>query len=157
FDADELTMLTVTRRLMAAQGDLLKSKTFPVFMGLADESGFPHKGYIDFSNNAVSTSTGTITIRGVFPNPSGAMGRRLLRPGMFVRIRLPISLPHSALLVTERAIASDQGSKMVYLVDANNAVQYRSVQTGAMQDDGLRVIDSGLTKDDRVIISGLQL
>jgi len=157
FDADEVTFLAVQRRLMAAKVDQLKAKFFPVYMGLADEQGVPHKGYIDFGNNVVSSSTGTITVRGVFENPSSPTGRRLLRPGMFVRVRLPISPLHSALLVSERALGTDQGSKFLYVVDSQNTVQYRPVKIGALQDDGLRVIDEGLKADERVVVSGLQL
>jgi multidrug efflux system membrane fusion protein len=157
FDADEVTYLAVMRRLLKAPADALSQKTFPVFMGLADEEGYPHQGYIDFTNNVVTSSTGTITVRGVFPNPASPSGRRLLRPGMFVRIRLPISRPHSALLIVERAIGSDQGSKFVYIVDADSTVQYRAIKTGSLQDDGLRVIEEGLKPEDRVIIDGLQL
>ena len=88
--------------------------------------------------------------------PLAQRGRRLLSPGMFVKIRLPIGEPHPALLVLERAIASDQGLKYVYVVDAENKAQYRRVTTGARQDDGLRVIEQGLKPDDWVVFGGLQ-
>ena len=71
-------------------------------------------------------------------------GRRLLTPGMFVRIQLPVGQPHPALLIIDRAVGSDQGVKYVYVVDAENKVQYRKVTLGALQEDGLRVIDEGL-------------
>ena len=90
-------------------------------------------------------------MRGVFPNPEPKGGNRLLSPGMFVRIRLPIGVPHRALLVIDRAVASDQGLKYVYVLDAENKVQYRRVTTGALQDDGLRVIEEGLKPDDWVV------
>jgi membrane fusion protein, multidrug efflux system len=157
FDADEMTYLAVTRKLLSAPANALKAKMVPVFMGLADEEGFPHEGYIDFTNNVVTSSTGTITVRGVFPNPASSTGRRLLRPGLFVRIRLPISKPHPAILVSEQAVGSDQGSKFLYVVNADNTVAYRPVKTGPLQDDGLRVIESGLKADERVVVSGLQL
>ena len=80
----------------------------PVFMGLQGEDGFPHKGTINFVNNQVNPTTGSILVRGVFPNPEPKGGHRLLSPGMFARIRLPIGVPHPALLVIDRAIASDQ-------------------------------------------------
>ncbi len=151
-------MLTVVRRLMAQNVDGLKKKLFPVLLGLADENGYPHQGYIDFANNVVSASTGTITLRGVFSNPPGRVAnRRLLRPGMFVRIRLPISQPHQAVLVAEQAVGSDQGRKYLYVVNANNTVEYRPVETGALQEDGLAVIEKGLNAEERVIVSGLQL
>ena len=93
-------------------------------MGLQGEDGFPHQGTINFVNNQVNPTTGSILVRGVFPNPKPKGGHRLLSPGMFVRIRLPIGQPHPALLVIDRAIASDQGLKYVYVLDADNKVQY---------------------------------
>jgi multidrug efflux system membrane fusion protein len=124
-------------------------------MGLQGETGFPHDGNIDFVNNQVNPSTGSISVRGVFPNPKPQKGVRLLSPGMFVRIRLPIGQPHPALLVIDRAISTDQGLKYVYVLDAENKAQYRRITTGALQDDGLRVV-LGLQPDDRVVVGGLQ-
>ncbi len=92
----------------------------------------------------MNPGTGSITVRGVLPNPKPENGVRLLSPGMFVRVHLPIGKPHDALLVIDRAIGSDQGMKYVYVVDDKNIVQQRRVETGALQDDGLRVIDAGL-------------
>src|SRR5262249_38052743 len=83
-------------------------------------------------------------------------GRRLLKPGMFVRIRLPLGQAHDALLVIDRAVGSDQGIHFVYVLDKDNKAQYRRVTTGALQDDGLRVIEKGLSLDDRVIVGGVQ-
>jgi multidrug efflux pump subunit AcrA (membrane-fusion protein) len=93
--------------------------------------------------------------RGVFPNPEPAGGIRLLSAGMFVRIRLPIGPPHPALLVIDRAVGWDQGLKFVYVLDARNKVQYRRVTTGALQSDGLRVVEGGLKPDDWVVVGGL--
>src|SRR5262249_14112416 len=124
-------------------------------MGLSGEDGFPHEGTINFVNNQVNPATGSITLRGVFPNPQPEGGTRLLSPGMFVRVRLPIGQSHPALLVIDRAIGSDQGLKFVYVVDAEHKVQYRRVKTGALQEDGLRVITDGLKADDLVLVGGL--
>src|SRR6185295_10689592 len=96
------------------------------------------QGTLNFINNQVNSATGSITIRGVFANPKPDGGIRLLSPGMFVRVRMPIGQPHPALLVIDRAIGSDQGQKFVYVVDAEHKVQYRRVTTGALQPDGLR-------------------
>ena len=111
---------------------------------------------INFVNNQVNPNTGSISVRGVFANPKPAKGVRLLSPGMFVRVRLPIGQPHPAVLVIDRAIGSDQGLKFVYVVDAKNKVQYRRVSTGALQEDGLRVITEGLKPDEWVVVGGLQ-
>lgn len=156
YDVDELTLLRLMRRLMASNADPLPLKKFPVYMGLADEDGFPHVGYINFANNVVNASTGTITVRGVFENPATPSTRRLLKPGMFVRVRFPNGEPHSALLVSEKALGTDQGRKYLLVVNDKNIVEYRPVTTGPLQDDGLRVIESGLKVGERVIVSGLQ-
>ncbi len=156
FDIDEPVMLRFHRAVNEGKIDLPKEgAAVPVFMQIQGETDFPHQGTVNFVNNAVNPSTGTLAMRGVFPNPMPKNGLRLLAPGMFVRIRLPIGKPHNALLVIDRAIGSDQGLKFVYVVDANNTVQYQRVETGALQDDGLRVIDSGLKPDDRVVVGGI--
>lgn len=159
FDVDERTMLRIVRDMLPkADVDLLRSKQVPVLMGLADEEGYPHTGYIDFADNVVNAATGTVTARGVFANPaSAASGRRLLRPGMFVRIRLPLGKPRQALLVSEKALGTDQGQKYLCAVDAENVIQYRRVATGPLQSDGLRVIQTGLQPGEWVVVSGLQL
>jgi membrane fusion protein, multidrug efflux system len=156
FDTDEPTLLRLRRAVADGRIKVAERGENPVFMGLQDEEGFPHEGRINFVNNQVNPTTGSITMRGVFPNPKLAGGVRLLSPGMFVRIRLPIGLPHPARLIVDRAIGSDQGLKYVYVVDAENKVQYRRVKTGALQDNGLRVIEGGLETGDWVVVGGLQ-
>jgi multidrug efflux system membrane fusion protein len=158
FDIDENTMLEILRTiLLPSKVDPMAEKDgIPVLIGLADEKGFPHRGYVNFGNNVVTASTGTITVRGAFDNPANTAGKRLLHPGMFVRVRLPLGKPHPMLLVSERALGSDQGQKFLLLVNGKNAVEYRRVKTGPLQDDGLRVISEGLNPGERVIIDGLQ-
>jgi multidrug efflux system membrane fusion protein len=129
---------------------------FSVLMGLQGEDGYPHRGTINFANNQVNPGTGSISVRGLFPNPKPPGGVRLLSPGMFVRVRLPIGQRHKALLVIDRAVQSDQGRKFVYVVDAENKVQSRRVTTGALQEDGRRVIAEGLKPEDWVVIGGVQ-
>ena len=155
FDVDEPTLLRVRRGINDGTIKSRQNGLIPVLMGLQGEDGFPHPGNVDFVNNQVNPTTGSISVRGVFSNPKPQSGVRLLSPGMFVRIRLPIGQPHAALLVIDRAIASDQGQKYVYVLDAENKVQYRRITTGPLQDDGLRVI-KGLHADDRVVTGGLQ-
>jgi multidrug efflux system membrane fusion protein len=156
WDTDEPTLLRVRRAVAEGRITVAERGENPVFMGLQDEEGFPHEGRVDFVNNQVNPTTGSITMRGVFPNPKLAGGVRLLTPGMFVRIRTPIGLPHPALLIIDRAIGSDQGLKYVYVLDADNNAQYRRVRTGALQDNGLRVIESGLSAGDWVVVGALQ-
>jgi multidrug efflux system membrane fusion protein len=159
FEIDERTVLRVKR--MIAEGKFKPispdSSDLIVWVGLANETGFPHKGFINFVNNKVDPNTGTITVRGVLSNPRIGGTARMLAPGLFVRVRLPIGPAHHALLVAESALATDQGLKFVYVVGDDNVVQYRRVQVGPLQDDGLRVIEDGLQPEDWVVTSGLQL
>jgi multidrug efflux system membrane fusion protein len=159
FDMDENTMLHVLRTIiLPSKVDVVKQQgNIEVRMGLADEPGFPHTGHITFANNVVNPSTGTITVRGEFKNPGNTIGRRLLRPGMFVRVRLPLGKPHPALLVDEKALGTDQGQKYLLVVNANKVVEYRRVKTGAPEPDGLRVIEEGIKPGEWVIVSGLQM
>lgn len=121
-----------------------------VLLGLADEEGYPHEGVVNFVDNRVDQATGTLRLRGIFPNP-----KRILSPGLFVRIRVPIGDPHPSLLISEQALGSDQGQNFVYVVNPKNEVTYRRVETGMLQD-GLRVIEKGLAANERVVLSGLQ-
>jgi multidrug efflux system membrane fusion protein len=155
FDMDEPTLLRIRRAVNEGRIKRPQSGEMPVMMALQGEEGFPHPGRVDFVNNQVNPTTGSISVRGVFPNPLPASGDRLLSPGMFVRIRLPIGQPHQALLVIDRAIATDQGLKYVYVLDAENKAEYRRVTTGALQPDGLRVVE-GLQPSDWVVIGGQQ-
>lgn len=156
FDMDEATLLRIRKAIN--EGRIQREKdgaSFQILMGLQGEDGFPHVGAVNFVDNQVNPTTGSISVRGLFQNPEPARGVRVLAPGMFVRIRLPIGTPHQALLVIDRAVSSDQGLKFVYVLDAKNKVQYRRVTTGAQEADGLRVIEEGLKPDDWVITTGL--
>jgi multidrug efflux system membrane fusion protein len=155
FDMDEPTLLRIRRAVNDGRIKLPEEGAIPVLMGLQGEDGFPHRGTINFINNQVNPTTGSVSVRGVFPNPKPPGGTRLLSPGMFVRIRLPIGQPHPALLVIDRAVGFDQGLKYVYVLDAENKAQYRRITTGPLQEDGLRVVE-GLHPDDRVVVGGLQ-
>ena len=123
-----------------------------VFLALANEKGYPHEGIVDFSAPSVDPDTGTLQLRGVFPNP-GAVPK--LIPGLFARLRMPIGKRKNALLVTDRAVGLDQGGKFLLVVNSENVVEKKSVQTGRLVD-GLRVITEGLRADDRVVVIGLQ-
>jgi membrane fusion protein, multidrug efflux system len=156
FDVDERTLLRIRNAINEGTLQPRKPGEIPVMMGLQGEEGYPHEGFVNFINNKVDPFTGTITLRGVFANPKQPEGVRLLSPGMFVRIRVPLGAPHPALLVTDRAVGTDQGLKFLYVVDAQNQVQYRRVTLGPLQDDGLRVVATDLAADDWVVVSGLQ-
>ncbi|HEX3149812.1 MAG TPA: efflux RND transporter periplasmic adaptor subunit [Gemmataceae bacterium] len=158
FDMDERTLLQIRKAINSGKIQQAKSAgdDLPVLMGLEGEDGFPHRGKVNFVNNVVNPSTGTIAVRGLFDNPKPENGRRLLSPGMFVRIRLPIGQARSAILVVDRAIGSDQGLKYVYVIDAEKKVRYRRVTTGPLEDDGLRVIEEGLKPDETVAVGAIQ-
>ena len=116
FEIDEPTLERYLKGISEARLQTPKNgATMPVSMGLQGEDGFPHQGTINFVNNQSNLTTGTTLVRGIFPNPQPKIGHRLLSPGMFARVRLPIGAPHPALLVRDRAIASDQGLKYVYV------------------------------------------
>jgi multidrug efflux system membrane fusion protein len=157
FDMEERVVLRLRHMINTGQLQVPADRTdIPILMGLEGEEGFPHRGTFDFANNTVNPSTGTIAVRAVFPNPLPPGGRRLLTPGMFVRIRVPIGSPQPALLVIDRALGSDQGLKFVYVVGEGNKVRSQRVAIGPLQDDGLRVISSGLTPDNWVVVGALQ-
>ena len=154
FDMDEATLLRIRRGFN--EGKIKPSGETPILMGLSDETSYPHKGVVDFVNNQVNPTTSTVAVRAVIANPKPAQGERLLMPGMFVRLRLPIGQPREALLVPEAALLSDQLGKFVYVIDGDNKAQRRRVKVGAAQSDGLRVVVEGLKPDDRVALGALK-
>jgi RND family efflux transporter MFP subunit len=156
FDVDERALLRFRDRAATSRSpDALKQDVkdlkIPVFVGLANEEGYPHQGIINFADNRVDPSTGTIRVRATLDN-----SKRTFKPGLFTRVRVPVSDPFKTLLVSDRAIATDQGQKYVYVVDDKDTVAYRAVQMGRLQDDGLRVITAGLQPGDWVIVNGIQ-
>jgi RND family efflux transporter MFP subunit len=151
FDLDERTMLRL-RRLVPWSGSVpdAEDAQLPVFIGLADETGYSHEGRLDFRDNRLDPSTGTLRVRGVFSNAD-----RLLTPGLFVRVRLPIGEKHQALLVPEQAVGTDQGQKFVYVVDNKDEVSYRRVKVGKLYE-GMRVITEGIFPGERIVVTGVQ-
>ncbi len=131
--------------------DEYRPELIPVELGLSNESGYPHKGTLDFADLGVDPSTGTILMRGIFPNPDPYV----LLPGLFVRLRLPIGLVRDALLVTDRALGADQQGKYLLVVNQDHVVEYRPVKTGPLVN-GMRVIEEGLKADEWVVVNGIQ-
>jgi membrane fusion protein, multidrug efflux system len=169
FDVDERTYLGLLESVssgqgshaVATKGSWFESLRFPVMMRLANEDEFENNkvGYVDFVDNRVVGTTGTVRMRGVLQNQNG-----LLKAGLFVRIRLPIGSAYPAILIPDEAIQSDQERKYVWVVGANNEVEYRSVQLGQAIREW-RVIrpaakgkegQEGLSLEDRIIVSGMQ-
>ena len=149
FSMDELAALSYQR--LIREGKLASSEggKIPVYLQLQDETGFPHEGTIDFSDNSFDPTTGTLLIRGSFPNRDG-----FLTPGNFVRVRVASSPKYNALLIADRAIGSDQDQSFVYVLDSKNIARLRHIKTGQLAE-GLRVVKSGLQPDDVVIINGI--
>ncbi|TWT05949.1 efflux RND transporter periplasmic adaptor subunit [Reyranella sp. CPCC 100927] len=148
FDMSEGDFIAYQR---AVQSGKLQSTrdSIPVFARLRDEPDWPREGKLNFIDNQVNRSAGTIRARAVFPNADG-----FLTPGQFGRIRLPGSEPYKALLIPDSAILTDQSQKIVMTVNAEGVVSPKMVRQGPIYD-GLRIIRSGLTPEDRVIINGL--
>jgi RND family efflux transporter MFP subunit len=149
FDVDELTALRILQLQLRGKLAPREQKPLAVLLGLGRDSNYPIRGTVDFVGNQVDPSTGTITVRGVFPNKD-----RALSPGLFAHIRLPLGEPHKALLVNDRALGTNLGQKFLYVVNEKNQVEYRPVTVGALHK-GLREITDGLKRGERVVINGL--
>ncbi len=156
FDVDEPTLFRIKQAINEGKIADPQGGSIPVDMGLTGEEGFPHVGKVNFFDNQVNAGTGSISVRGEFENHKPKGGTYLLLPGMFVRIRLPIGDVQDSLLVIDRAVTSEQGRKYLYVVGPDNKVESRSVTLGSLQDDGLRVVLTGLKKDDWVLFGSLQ-
>ncbi len=148
-DLDEATLLKFNR--LAREGRILtRNGRIPVDLQLADETDYPRHGYIESTDNRVNPATGSLAVRLVFPNDDNA-----LIPGLFARVRVPVSAPTSALLISERAIGTDQSQKFVFAVGPDNTVTYRTVKLGSVID-GKRVVREGLSPGETIIVNGLQ-
>jgi RND family efflux transporter MFP subunit len=145
-EQDVLRIRAEARRKGLTAADL---KQTPVEVGLQSEEGYPHQGKLDYAAPTINQSTGTLAVRGVIPNAD-----RVLLPGYFVRVRVPVDKQQDALLIPDTALGSDQSGRYVLVVTADNVVEQRKVQTGPL-DNGLRVIDDGVKGDDRIVIAGM--
>lgn len=150
FDVDERTVLQVRRLIAKGEVTSARDKAIEVQLALADDDEFSLRGSVNFVDNQVSATTGTLRLRAEVENP-----RRLLAPGMFVRVRVPIGPPHEAILIPEAALRSDQGQRCVYVVNDRNIAQNRPIKIGRLSN-GLRVVKEGLQADELVIVTGLQ-
>jgi len=150
FEASERAFLKYMRLSRSGERPSSRSVRNPVFVRLADEDDFPHRGYMDFVDNVLDPNTGTMTGRALLANPDG-----LLTPGLFARVRLPGSGVREALLVPDAAIGSDQTEKYVVVIDADNKASFRTIEIGPIVH-GLRVVRDGLSGTESIVISGLQ-
>jgi RND family efflux transporter MFP subunit len=149
FYVDERSVLRYQEAVKAGKMPTAKQATLPVWLQLENEQGYPHGGVIDFINNAFDPSTGTLQLRGRFPNLDG-----FLLPGAFGSVRVAGSPRYEAVLVADRAIGSDQDQKYVVIVQPDGLTKYQQVQLGPIVD-GLRVIQSGLQGDETVVVEGI--
>jgi RND family efflux transporter MFP subunit len=149
-DIDENSLLKFNALAQAKALATDEAGHIPVELELADEQGFPHHGYVESFDNRLDSNTGSILLRAVFPNPDCR-----IVPGLFARIRLPLSERHPVLLVEERAIGTDQGQKFVLTLSPTNTVEYRPVRPGPLVS-GKRIVRSGLESGDKVVVNGLQ-
>ena len=149
-DVDENSLLKFNALARAKKVESNGDGQVPVELQLADEDGFPHKGHIESFDNKLDPKTGSILLRAVFPNPEGR-----IVPGLFARIRVPLSERHPALLVEERAIGTDQAQKFVLTLTETNTVAYRPVKLGPAIN-GKRIVRSGLEAGEQIVVNGLQ-
>jgi RND family efflux transporter MFP subunit len=145
-EQDVLRVRAEMRRQGLTPADL---KKVPAEVGLQSETGYPHKGLLDYAAPTVNTATGTLPVRAILPNTD-----RALLPGFFVRVRVPVQEQADALLVPDVALGSDQGGRYVLVVNADNVVEQRKVTVGQSAGN-MRVIDDGLKADDRVVVAGV--
>jgi multidrug efflux system membrane fusion protein len=150
FDVDEATFLRYQRISREGESAAAAHHALPVKIGLVGEDGYPHTGKVDFTDNQLTASTGTIRMRALLDND-----QRLYTPGLFARVQLPGRADFPALLVNDKAVLTDQDRKFVWVIDAQNKAQRRDIQPGQMAD-GLRIVQRGLTSGDRVIVDGVQ-
>jgi RND family efflux transporter MFP subunit len=148
-DVDESTLLKFRSLLRDGKLGVNAHGQVEVEMGLSDEKGFPHHGFVESLDNRVDPSTGSIVVRSQFPNPDG-----VLLPGLFARVRVPGSAKQPALLISENAIGTDQNQKFVLTLTSSNTVAYRPVKLGG-NVGGKRVVREGLQPGEQIVVNGL--
>lgn len=149
FTINEIDLLRVKKLRQNTGAADYRVVPVPAFVGLANEDGYPHEGRLDFAAISIDSSTGTLLLRAILPNQD-----RLMAAGMFARVRIPVAHEASALLVPEEALGADQLGRYVLIVNDKNVVERRGVELGQLNGT-MRVIDKGLTGDERVIVNGL--
>ena len=150
FNASEGVVAKALAELPKTDGALPALEQIPVEIGTLSDEGTPIKGTLHLIDNQVDSASGTIGVRAVFDNPDG----RLI-PGQFVRVRMGEPKPENRIVISDRAIGTDQDKRFVFVVDAENKVSYRQIKPGAPAD-GQRIIESGLAAGDTIVVNGLQ-
>jgi RND family efflux transporter MFP subunit len=149
FNVNEQDVLRIRQEARHRGMTTSELRQLPIDVALQTDTGYPHKGKLDYVSPTINQSTGTLAVRGLLSNPD-----RILLPGFYVRVRIPFAEQASALLVPDIALGSDQAGRYVLVVNGENVVEQRKIQTGPLEGD-LRVIESGLKADDRVVTAGL--
>jgi RND family efflux transporter MFP subunit len=149
FNVNERDVLRVRAEANSRGMTTADLKRVPVEVGLQTETGYPHQGTLDYAAPTINQSTGTLAVRGIIPNPD-----RVLLPGYFVRVRVPVDKEPNALLVPDTSLGSNQSGRYLLVVTGENVVEQRKVEIGPLEGE-LRVIESGLKPQDRVIATGL--
>ena len=150
FEGDEQVYLKYGELARASARPSSRTNRNPIYLGLANEQGHPHQGYVDFVDNQLNTQTGTIRARAVFDNKD-----RIFTPGLFARLKLIGSGTYDAILINDRAIGTDQSKKFVLVVGTDSKAMYREVKLGPMVDN-LRVIKQGLKPGEVIVVNGIQ-
>ncbi len=150
FDGDENTYLKYGRLASSSLRASSSDAPSPIHLGLANEEGFPHEGYVDFVDNQLDPSTGTIRARAVFSNED-----RLFTPGLFARLKLTSNGRYRAALIRDAAVGTDQDRKFVLVFKPDSTVEYRQIEPGRVVE-GLRIVSSGLRGGERIVVNGLQ-
>lgn len=150
FDVDEATFLRYQQMSRKGQRGSHDRVALPVKIGLVGEQGYPHSGLVDFTDNQLTASTGTIRMRALLNNRE-----RVFTPGLFARVQLPGRADFPALLINDKAVLTDQDRKYVYVVDASGKAQRRDIEPGQLAN-GLRIVQHGLQQGDKVIVDGVQ-
>lgn len=148
--ANERAILKYRRAWSSQRHAITQGVHIPAELALLDEVGFLHRGYIDYIEPHLDANTGTLRVRGVFPNPD-----ELLSPGLFATLRIPGGIPHEAVLIPERAVGTDQHQHFVWIAKGDSAIEYRSVTLGATFGQ-LREVTHGLQSNDLVVVEGIQ-
>jgi RND family efflux transporter MFP subunit len=166
FDMDENTLLRLQQAIRDGKLESPAENVIPVEVGLPiHKQDYPLKGLVQFINNQVDSKTGTIIIKADVPNPKPDTGGRVLTPGMFARIRIPIGRPRTALMVPESALGSDQGSRYLFIVNAENKAMRLSAEVGLLDGDLREIVavkaagesaSRPLNADEQVIVRGIQ-
>ena len=150
FEGDEQTYLRYGDMARRGERPSARDKRTPVMVGLSNEDGFPHEGYVDFVDNQLNPATGTIRARAVLDNKD-----RRFTPGLFARVKLLGSGEFSAALVDDKAVLTDQDRKYVYVLGPNNVALRRDIKLGR-EAEGLRIVTEGLGPEDQVVVHGVQ-